>query len=1123
MKKHTLEDILKIPGNRAVFKSLKALLRDRQASVFVGAGASAGLYPLWGDFIEQLADHAVAEGKASPSDAKRWKKDTKSTPQQKINNILRKLEDPLYRQFLQTTFAPKKGTDGRRYTKAHAALIQLPFKGYVTTNYDPSLDFARAELRPDTLSTGTPTWKDDDEIYSWRTGDVFKKDCPILWAHGHSQRPDTIVLNSSEYSQAYKPGIYRDTFKELWLREHLVFIGFGFNDPQFTFMVGEFLSDIATAKPTNRHIALLGLKTENGNIADYNAIEEHRANLEADYNVSVLFYPVSDKDHSTLDTLLNDLTNEFSKPKPLPAPDAPKKPQPIVKWVHETTNDEKFTGRDYEFSRLDRWVRDQTVKIVGICAVGGTGKTSLIGHWLKNTDGWSIREFNGLFAWSFYQNRNVDEFFSNLRTWAQKSFSFKPTRGSNNLRNDTIRLLNENRIIIILDGLEVLQEAFDSAHHGNFLGDGLREVLQSLCEAQDSLSLAVLTSRLTFGDLERYLGTTFHQMDLSGLTASAGSKLLADLKVRGHKEELMTISERLDGHPLALRIFADSIPLKHKGSTIDFLDQTFRISRLPTNAPLTRRISSLLKFYEKQFSITEVRLLSIVALFRSPVNEKTIIRLTKGIFGAKRKDPLPNDNELKITLKTLHARKILTEEAFNNDLGSSCHPILRDHFRTFLINDSSGAAKKTADLLSGQPSGAKLSSTDDLEPIILAIDLLLEANDFVSADRLYKGRLENGQVFKHIPSASEGFSCASKFVVTLQRRQQCEKQLTRRGLWTYLSEAGELAMLSGYFEGAVEYFKEAITIAQEINHAHGEWLGLMDSATLHTFLGRLRVADDLAERAILLDYQIANSHDRTASGLAWRCWVSMLIGNRNISIDLFEAANQILALNPHLTFETICSIKIRLAEFLSLTQDTQLAKKTARSMIKSCSEHALNGYLGWCHLILSNCAIILLDIKTAKIELKRAERPIRSGQLLFWLARLHITAGKIAILEKNSSSALHSATEALALAQPRSMRLLHVDALILRGRARIMEKKQDSAIRALDDAEEALQIALKSFYILGERDALALKSDAYIILNDTASSNSLKTQIEHITKKIHVLKSDLDFSKKAPETDVPEK
>ncbi|MHB9134547.1 MAG: SIR2 family protein [Armatimonadota bacterium] len=225
-----LEEILEITGNRPIYDALKELLTTQQAIAFVGAGASSGMYPLWGKFIEQLADYAVSQGKAEPKDSERWKADKTSTPQQRVNTIVRKLGEPHYHQFLRNTFAPCFNNDHKRFTPTHTALLRLPFRGYVTTNYDPALEFARMELRPACLTTGTPTWQEDDEVYRWYTGDVFDSPdaCPILWLHGYWQRPAGIVLNAGEYANAYKQGLYRNTFTKIWSQDHLVFIGFSF-------------------------------------------------------------------------------------------------------------------------------------------------------------------------------------------------------------------------------------------------------------------------------------------------------------------------------------------------------------------------------------------------------------------------------------------------------------------------------------------------------------------------------------------------------------------------------------------------------------------------------------------------------------------------------------------------------------------------------------------------------------------------------------------------------------------------------------------------------------------------------------------------------------------------------
>ena len=534
-----LDDILAISNNRRVFEDLRKLFAEEQAVAFVGAGASAGMYPQWGQVIDGLADYAVEQGRAEPRDRDRWKADKTSTPQQRVNTILRRLDVAQYHSFLRSTFEARRGPDGNPFTPVHSALMRLRFKGYVTTNYDPALDFARTALRPDCLITGTPTWQDDDEVYRWLTGDVFKdhEACPILWLHGYWQRPASIVLNSGEYNAAYRPGLYRQTFNRLWLQDHLVFAGFGFNDPQFIFMVGEILSEVRDADALPRHIAILSLRPEpDGTWPDEDTLRERRENMEEDYHVRPLFYrvnplPDGGEDHSELLELLEGLLPPPNPAEAAPAPvisaTSPASPAAApaafpVHGEHETTNDGKFTGRDDEQARLDRWVRDPAVRAIGVTAVGGTGKTALVGHWLKNTDGWRSRSFVGLFGWSFYQERSTNAFLRRLLLWAHEAFGTPQPDEETNLAASALALLRDHPLVIVLDGLEVLQEGPEDARYGTFLDGTLREFLGALCAGRHE-SLAVLTSRFLFADLERHLGTAFGSREGGGKPSPGGS------------------------------------------------------------------------------------------------------------------------------------------------------------------------------------------------------------------------------------------------------------------------------------------------------------------------------------------------------------------------------------------------------------------------------------------------------------------------------------------------------------------------------------------------------------------------------------------------------------------------
>lgn len=118
-----------------------------------------------------------------------------------------------------------------------------------------------------------------------------------------------------------------------------------------------------------------------------------------------------------------------------------------------------------------------------------------------------------------------------------------------------------------------------------------------------------------------------------------------------------------------------------------------------------------------------------------------------------------------------------------------------------------------------------------------------------------------------------------------------------------------------------------------------------------------------------------------------------------------------------------------------------------------------------------------LDV--AEAELRKAESIFYRGQLIFDLARLHVTAGDPALARRDAVGALNRAGEPLALAAPRGMRLVHADALILRGRGRMLEGAPESAGRAFDDAEEGLRLAQGCGYAWAERDALFLKAEAH--------------------------------------------
>src|SRR5262249_41206908 len=145
--------------------------------------------------------------------------------------------------------------------------------------------------------------------------------------------------------------------------------------------------------------------------------------------------------HSALCILLNCLARPAVVTTLVAAPEKKRKVREC--FVHETTEDEKFTGRAQMLARLDDWAADPSVRLVAISALGGLGKTALLGKWLRT----GTHRRDGIFFWSFYRERQSAKMIEALKEFSVGSGS----------------------LAIGLDGLEIIQESPGTTGYGKLL------------------------------------------------------------------------------------------------------------------------------------------------------------------------------------------------------------------------------------------------------------------------------------------------------------------------------------------------------------------------------------------------------------------------------------------------------------------------------------------------------------------------------------------------------------------------------------------------------------------------------------------------------------------------------
>jgi hypothetical protein len=174
--------------------------RRGQLAVFIGAGvsAAAGL-PTWEQLVDELAeqsglDEALRAGLAG------------LPPQDSAALLARELGREQLEAFVKDRFGPGA------YALAHALIADLPVQEYVTTNYDPLVELAAADIgrRLTVLPFQEPT-----PGAPW-----------LLKLHGDAAHPESVVLTREEYlqlgdSRAALAGVLHS----LLLTRHVLFVG----------------------------------------------------------------------------------------------------------------------------------------------------------------------------------------------------------------------------------------------------------------------------------------------------------------------------------------------------------------------------------------------------------------------------------------------------------------------------------------------------------------------------------------------------------------------------------------------------------------------------------------------------------------------------------------------------------------------------------------------------------------------------------------------------------------------------------------------------------------------------------------------------------------------------------
>lgn len=276
-------------------------IRARRCVLFVGAGLSAQVrrsdgspLPNWSQLLLEFLDWAIFR------QVRFWGDPEDIREMIKKGNLLMAAQELQDRagaaalgEFLDRVFR-----DGAVLpSAAHRALIRIPFRAVLTTNYDSLIEGTYSIERGGSLP---PVWT-QEELLS-RPSPLRGSQFFVFKIHGHLDRPDSIVLGSRDYQDLLfrTPG-YRQFLETLFATHAVLFVGAGGSDPNLDGVLDRLAS--IYSRTLDRHFILLPLHR-------FNATEKRR--LALDRRLEVIEYE-EDPGHSQVGAFLHELASQVER------------------------------------------------------------------------------------------------------------------------------------------------------------------------------------------------------------------------------------------------------------------------------------------------------------------------------------------------------------------------------------------------------------------------------------------------------------------------------------------------------------------------------------------------------------------------------------------------------------------------------------------------------------------------------------------------------------------------------------------------------------------------------------------------------------------------------------------
>jgi tetratricopeptide (TPR) repeat protein len=651
---------------------------------------------------------------------------------------------------------------------------------------------------------------------------------------------------------------------------------------------------VQTLDPANRELRLIPLL---------------KAECEKPLRIGALTH-IDFTDGADLDLAWRQLLTALGAP---PEPEPPKTPQ-RDDWflAHPYPMPPNFTGRVAERDMLTGWLDADVVHpLLVLRALGGFGKSALAWHWLLHDV--KPAAWPRVVWWSFYEgDASFDHFLVDTLYYLGVVETVCQSLSAHARVEKLLHLLHTSGTLLVLDGFERVLRAFgglDAAYRGDEVAKSeandraclsplAENFLRAVATLPNIRAKILLTTRLCPRVLEAKGGGFLQgccEEELKQMQPADAVEFFRVQGIRGTHTEIEQACEPYGYHPLSLRLLA--------GLIVGDFQQPGDIAaakRLDVSGDLVQRQHHVLQTVYDSLMPARQALLGRIACFRSPVKYDALKALAEEETRAetqrrgeeeetraeaqrrreKKKVKSSASQRLSVSARDLDAdlRDLVARGLLHHDTQEGrfdLHPIVRRYaYDRLAAPDRAAAHTRLRDYFAAVPQPDRVTSLEDLAPVIELYHHTVRAGQFDEAFTLFHDRLDKTTYYQFGAYQLQIELLRALFPDGEDRPPRLKDKSAQAST---LNDLACVYSLNGQPRRAVPVFEQACAIWEKQGDKKNLAVSLGNLAYMAQFqIGSLRAAEANLRRSIALcreikdEFREAVGHAELGRRLAYR-------------------------------------------------------------------------------------------------------------------------------------------------------------------------------------------------------------------------------------------------------------